>query len=1591
MSLITGTVTTNITIGQNGITSPLTIAAGGLVDVATGDAIYSATLASVIDLGTVEATGGASRGIVFAAGGLVSVASAGLVSGFRQAVLAEAAATVLNAGVIESTSTGAFSGVLLEAGGVVYNSGTASRIEGYSGVSISGAAGTVTNAGTIEAIAAGGDGVALEKGGSIGNSGLVAGGAVGVYVSHGAGTVTNGGTIEAIGTTGGIGIQLASGGSVSNDNSAALIEGAINGIYVDGAAGAVTNAGTIAAIGSFANDGIQLRGGGSVDNVVSSALILGALDGIYVSGAAGTVMNAGTIESRNVYGISFQDGGTIVDSGSASLIEGAVDGIFIAGAAGTVTNAGTIAGQLDGVYIAAGAVTNTGTITATGTSGAGGVDLNGGGSVANNGTGSLIEGPVDGIFIAGAAGTVTNAGTVEGTGTNSAGILLENGGDIANSGGKSLIEGAIDGVFVSRPGTVTNAGTIAATGAGSTGVELSNGGTIINTGTIAGGEYAVGFGKGGGDLLALGPGYKLVGGIDINGTGNRLELLRGTAAGTLSELDSRFAGFATITVDAGAHWMLAGSNTIGAGGVLDNYGSLSGAVTLSAGGYLYNAAGATLGNKKLGVFSNGGTVVDGGEIKGKTAIYLGGTGNNLLALDPGYAISGKLVVEGTANGLELLRGAAAGVISGLGSKFADFATITVDAGASWTLSGSNTVAAGVTLQDHGVLTVERLTNAGSIDGNLYLAAGGFLSNAATGIIEHANADPVYIEGAGVRIVNAGTIEATHGRGAAVGANDGATIDNIGTNSLIAGSDYAIIVAGTAGTVTNQGTIESPGSDSVMFRVGGRASNSGLIDGGKYGVNIQGAAGVATNTGTIIGASGGSSGDGVALFAGGKISNAATGFIEGFNGAGVAGTLGTLINAGTIIGTNRQGFGLAAGGGVRNSGVIDGFQIGVYIGGAGGTVTNQGTIEGGENGVDVHGAAGGVTNTGTLLGTNANGVGLYDGGIINNSGFVEGANGVGFAGALGTLKNAGTIIGTSRQGAGFSEGGTVANRGLIEGLGFGVYIKGGAGTVTNAGTVEGTGASGVGIDLKTGGSVGSSGFISAANTGIYSGSGLGTVTNTGTILASVGGLAAVNFDAGGSVYNSSKSALIVGGAGIFIEGGSGTVTNAGTIESNNPSGGDAIVLRSGGSVSNTGFISAENAGIYIKGAGAMVMNAGTIEASSGGYAGIGFHHGGSVDNSGRTALIVGGAGIFFDGGSGRVTNAGTVESNNPVGGTAIALRAGGSIDNSLLIEGYSGIDIGGGRGVVTNTGTIEATGSSGTGILLRSGGTVVNSGTVEGTGTGAAAYAVNFQNGTDLLVVDPGAVFVGTVVGDGAASTLELAAGKAGTLSGLGTTSFLALGTVKIDRKAVWTLSGDASGSQLVNDGKVLVSSTQSLVFAAVTQDAGARGTIQLAGGAAEFETVLGKEQSLVFSGTGGSAKLDLPAAFSTTISGFASGDTIDLVDTPVTSLSFAKGVLTLSSNGKEVAALSFKGHYTTSEFAFSSDHSAGTLITIGKPAAVAAIFVHAEPRSGGGAPVGTGAFTPFGAEAALPAAGASDAGSPLVWTSDPFHFWTLPG
>jgi hypothetical protein len=454
---------------------------------------------------------------------------------------------------------------------------------------------------------------------------------------------------------------------------------------------------------SITNAGTVLGGGGSY-NGPASAGGAGGAGGAGVSLAGGgTLINSETIAGGN--GGGGQDGADAGGAGGA--------GVYLADG-GTLTNSGTITGGAGvgsgaaggaggaGVYLATGGTLTNSTTIAGGDGGDGSGSADGGSAGGDGGAGvSLADG-----------GTLTNKGTIDGGhgddgasggagsggtgGAGGAGLALLDGGTLANSdiitggagggggGGSSGAGGAGGaGVYLASSGTLTNNGTITggagssagssphgggAGGAGGAGVSLASNGTLTNLGTVAGGAVSFGSGGGGG---AGGAGVALM-------------------TGTLTN-------FGTISGAAGG-----AGGTGGTGGGDGGHGAGGAGVAFTGGGTLLNA-GAILG-------------ADGAD-----AVYFG-TGAARLILDPGASFNGNVVADAAfTDVLELASATTSGTLSGVGTRYTGFTQTTIDAGASWTMTGTDTFGAGSDVTNYGSLsldgatvTVDALVNDGGI-------------------------------------------------------------------------------------------------------------------------------------------------------------------------------------------------------------------------------------------------------------------------------------------------------------------------------------------------------------------------------------------------------------------------------------------------------------------------------------------------------------------------------------------------------------------------------------------------------------------------------------------------------------------------------------------------------------------------------------------------------------------------------------------------------------------------------------------------------------------------------------------------------------
>src|SRR5580692_6770290 len=129
--------------------------------------------------------------------------------------------------------------------------------------------------------------------------------------------------------------------------------------------------------------------------------------------------------------------------------------------------------------------------------------------------------------------------------------------------------------------TITNFATIT----GNVGISVFASGTVGQTvtdsGTIIGtGGAAIAFGAGN-DRLKFVPGDAFIQGTVNGGSGtNALDFASGVSFGTLTGSNADFVNFQTAGVDAGANWVFAGSNTLGANTTFTDAGTLTNAGTL---------------------------------------------------------------------------------------------------------------------------------------------------------------------------------------------------------------------------------------------------------------------------------------------------------------------------------------------------------------------------------------------------------------------------------------------------------------------------------------------------------------------------------------------------------------------------------------------------------------------------------------------------------------------------------------------------------------------------------------------------------------------------------------------------------------------------------------------------------------------------------------------------------------------------------------------------------------------------------------------------------------------------------------------------
>jgi hypothetical protein len=550
---------------------------------------------------------------------------------------------------------------------------------------------------------------------------------------------------------------------------------------------------TVKTISTTYNYGYELRAPTTVLSITSTGFISG--QGLTAEGAGTyTIVNMGTIYSSLHPPESNIGNKSGASPKAPSINRDGYTGIYLQGGAsitnGSVTNtAATIYGESAGLIIlGAGTVANFGTISTKSGYNHIGVMLGHGGEIVNgaaNDTSALIYGS---IRLNGGTNLLENFGTLN---TGISGVSLS-GGTVINGSSSDLGAQVESSIYFSDRGTLTNFGTVALeVDLQSPSVEMwAASGNVVTNGSAADrGAY-------------------LAGQVEIGGG-----------------VVTNFGTIATDRYDGYAVWGEAPGG--GAAGALTvtNLGTIisrfdlgeepgNGGLRLTGGGEVTNGSSgnhSALISGEVGLVAMGAaTVTNFGVITGRygDAVVFSSAADRFIA-EAGSKTNG--VVIGDRGTLELATGT--GTISGLGATATisgsvamtatGFGVYALDAGASWVLSGADTLAAGDTLLNSGTLTSSgSLTLAGKIvnTGDLVIAGG------TVRVEDSLAVGGVFSESAGATIdVAAGARLTLTGPALLAGAINGPGIVSVGGASIDALTlNGATLVARR--TVSQSGTV-----------------------------------------------------------------------------------------------------------------------------------------------------------------------------------------------------------------------------------------------------------------------------------------------------------------------------------------------------------------------------------------------------------------------------------------------------------------------------------------------------------------------------------------------------------------------------------------------------------------------------------------------------------------------------------------------------------------------------------------------------------------------------------------------------------------
>ncbi len=399
--------------------------------------------------------------------------------------------------------------------------------------------------------------------------------------------------------------------------------------------------------------------------------------------------------------------------------------------------------------------------------------------------------------------------------------------------------------------------------------------------------------------------------------------------------------------------------------------------------------------------------------------------------------------------------------------------------------------------------------------------------------------------------------------------------------------------------------------------------------------------------------------------------------------------------------------------------------------------------------------------------------------------------------------------------------------------------------------------------------------------------MGTANNTIASLSfdnlTLGSAAVVSFNGGNPAAATSSFE--------FIQGTN--LTNNGTIEALQGYA-SGLITAMGGTLTNNGsLINASTSGYTVEAND--IINNGLISASNGGGIGL----------TGFNSFV----------------NNGTI---NDAGGIGLASQ--GFVNNGTInvTAGYIAFD-GPATSAITGNGTINVSGSGNTVEFIQS--QTFGQGTINVGGTSQHIAVVS----------SPTSGLTGGLTYTSAALTLGTGAVIHQTD---GSVSFDGIGDPSVTDVLInqGVISAAATGGSMTiattnfqNDGSVNVTSGDHLLVSTTTTGAG---TVSIgSGGIAEFGNSVAATDKVVFSdGQSDLLKLDAASTFAATVSGFQTGNTIDLAGYVATGATWSNGALHVTSASNPALTLNLAGNYAGATFKTVSDGAGGTNITLGQAA-----------------------------------------------------------